>query len=290
LGLKKKIVLLGDSAVGKTSLIRRYVFDQFEDKYITTIGSKVTMKEIKTIRQKAVNLTFMIWDLIGTEGYKGLHARTLAGVHGAILVTDLTRKETLSNLEKYWIPFLIKVVGSVPMVFACNKFDLKDEFEFEPEELEDIASRYTGHFGEILPDDMSPFYSTSAKVGNNVDIAFETLGQMVMTGKDVKDPVKELYENLIATGICRASDRTKPIGALDAIIIDFCNGFNDSRLAMLILRQEFNRAGIDIANPTKDGILKVVEYLAEAENEFIDTKTVTANLNRRLEWAENVEE
>jgi GTPase SAR1 family protein len=79
LTIKKKIVLLGDSAVGKTSLIRRYVFDQFEDSYIATIGTKVTRKELKIQRpHHSVDLTFVIWDLIGREGYHGLHARTFA--------------------------------------------------------------------------------------------------------------------------------------------------------------------------------------------------------------------
>ncbi len=113
MNLKKKIVIIGDSAVGKTSLIRRYVFNQFQDSYITTIGSKVTTKECIIKRPlHSVEITFVIWDLIGREGYKGIHARTFAGVSGAILVADLTRKETFENLERYWIPLLFKVVDN----------------------------------------------------------------------------------------------------------------------------------------------------------------------------------
>jgi uncharacterized tellurite resistance protein B-like protein len=57
---------------------------------------------------------------------------------------------------------------------------------------------------------------------------------------------------------------------------------------MLILRQEVARSGLDVNDPTKEGILKVVEYLAEAENEYMDEKTVTANLDRRLDWARRI--
>jgi len=291
LAIKKKIVLLGDSAVGKTSLIRRYVFDQFQDSYIATIGSKVTMKEFKIKRKnKKFDLIFMIWDLIGREGYHGLHARTFVGVHGALLVADLTRKETLENLERYWIPLLFKVVDEVPLVLVCNKSDLKGEYEFEPDELVDIAKRYNGHVEKVLPSGVKPNYSTSAKDGSNVEKAFESLGHLVLSAKELKDPVTELYEGLVATGIRRTTDKCKPIGALDEIIVDFCEGFKDSRLSMMILRQEFARASLDIGNPTKKGILKVVEYLAEAENEFKDEKTVLSNLQRRIKWARGVKE
>ncbi len=289
--VRKKIVLLGDSAVGKTSLIRRYVFDQFEDSYIATIGTKVTRKELKIQRPHySVDLTFVIWDLIGREGYHGLHARTFAGVTGAILVADLTRKETLSSLERYWIPLLFKVVDNVPLVFACNKSDLEDEYEFDPKDMVEIAERYNGRVTGILPKGFNINYSTSAKTGNNVENTFESLGHLLVSSFDLKDPVKELYENLVALGIYRSSDKTTAIGALDAIIVDFFEGFKDSRTAMLILRQEVARAGLNINNPTKDGILKAVEYLAEAENEFKDEKTVLDNREKRLDWARNVRE
>ncbi|UCE74714.1 MAG: GTP-binding protein [Methanomassiliicoccales archaeon] len=288
---RKKIALLGDSAVGKTSLIRRYVFNQFEDSYIATIGTKVTRKELKIKRpHHTVDLTFVIWDLIGREGYQGLHARTFAGVSGALLVADLTRKETLVSLERYWIPLLFKVVDSVPLVFVVNKSDLENEYDFEPEDIVDIALRYNGRVDGILPKGLSTCYSTSAKTGENVEHSFESLGHLLVSSFDLQDPVKELYENLVALGIHRSMDKTTPIGALDTIIVDFCQGFEDSRTAMLILRQEVTRAGLDINNPTKEGILKAIEYLAEAESEYMDEKTVLDNREKRMDWARKVSE
>lgn len=287
--MKKKIVLLGDSAVGKTSLIRRYVFNQFEFSYISTVGSKVTKKKLKIKRpNKTVDLTFMIWDIIGREGYHALHARTFVGVHGAILVADLTRRETLNSLERYWIPFLFKVVKNVPMVFVCNKSDLKGEFEFE--ELEEMAKRYNDAVDEILPTGLQSNYLTSAKDGLNVEKTFETLGHLVLAENMLQDPVKKISEVLKATGIRRNTDKTTPIGALDAIMVDFCQDFTDSRMAMIILRQEIARAQIDIDNPTKEGILKAVEYLAEAEYEFNDEDKVFSNLEKRRDWANNIRE
>lgn len=287
--VRKKIVLLGDSAVGKTSLIRRYVFDQFQDSYISTIGSKVTMKELRVrTPERAVDLTLMIWDIIGREGYHALQARTFVGAHGAILVADMTRRDTLSNLERYWIPFLYEIAENIPLVFACNKSDLRRDYEFEFEDLGNITSRYCAGSEEILPRELSADYATSAKDGSNVENLFTSLSHLVLSEKGAKDPVSELYESLVAAGMGRSTDSTTAIGALDAIIADFCEGFEDSRTSMLILRQEFARAGIDINDPTKDGVMKVVEFLAEAETEFKSEETITSNLERRRELALNI--
>ncbi|MHA2238720.1 MAG: Rab family GTPase [Candidatus Hodarchaeales archaeon] len=289
--IKKKIVLLGDSEVGKTSLIRRYVFDQFKDSYVATIGSKVTKKQCIIKRpHHSVDITFVIWDIIGREGYHGLHARTFAGINGAILVADLTREETLDNLERYWIPLLLKVADNVPLVFACNKSDLEGDYQFEPKDIVKIADRYNGSLENTLPRGLATNYSTSAKTGSNVENTFESLGHLLISNTESHDLIKELYESLVALGIHRSTDKTTPIGALDAIIVDFCEGFNDSRTAMLILRQEIARSGLDINNPTKKDILKAVEYLAEAENEYMDENTVLDNLVRRKGWGRRVKE
>jgi small GTP-binding protein len=289
--LKKKIVLLGDSAVGKTSLIRRYVFDQFEDSYITTIGTKVTAKQLEIPREGSiVKMKLLIWDLIGRAGYHALHASSFVGVHGAILVTDMTRRETMESLERYWIPSLFHVVEKVPMLFTCNKSDLKRKYEFKLEDLVDMASRFNGGLEPIWDEGLEPSYPTSAKDGSNVEKAFETIGHMVLSSKELTDPIRELYESLVAMRIKRNTDKTTPIGALDAIIMDFSEGFEDSNLAMMILRQEVVRAGVDVRTPTREGILRTVEYLAEAEHDHLDEKIVISNLERRYELASRVKE
>ncbi|MCK4443314.1 MAG: GTP-binding protein [Thermoplasmata archaeon] len=289
--MKKKIVLLGDSAVGKTSLIRRYVLDQFDDSYISTIGAKVTMKELTVpTAEEDASLTLTIWDVIGREGYHALHAKAFVGVDGAILVTDLTREETLGSLERYWIPSLFKVVEKVPLVFACNKSDLKGEHRYGPDDLNEIAERYSFGAEGVLPKWLKTSYSTSAKKGENVKKLFEGLGYMLVSADRLTDPLDEFYQNLVARGARDEIDKNTPIGALDSIMMDFCDNFDDSRTAMLILRQEIARAGIDVRNPSKEGVLKAVEYLAEAEYEFKDEETIMTNLERRLDLARAVKE
>ncbi len=285
--VKKKVVLLGDSAVGKTSLIRRFVFDAFEDAYVATIGGKVSRKSLRVEGPNGtVDLGLMVWDLIGREGYVGFHAGTFAGTKGAILVADLTRHETLESLERYWIPLLFKVVGAVPLVFAGNKADLTER-AFAPDDLAAVAARYGGGHGRVLPGHLESSYATSAKTGDHVERAFESLGYLLLAG-GTPDPVKELYESVVATGIRRSSDLRTPVGVLDAIIVDFCNGFEDSKTAMVILRQEVARAGLDINNPKPDGIRRVVDYLAEAEAEFRDQAAVLESREKRRGWAEGL--
>ena len=291
MAVKKKIVMLGDSAVGKTSLIRRFVFDKFDDAYISTIGSKVTKKEMVIPKDgKETDLRLMIWDVLGREGYTATHSRTFAGVHGAILVCDMTRRETLKTLERYWIPLLFDVVEHVPLIFACNKNDLSADSAFEQDDLISIASRYNSGFKKELPANLTTCFSTSAKTGENVESAFESLGHMVLAKGIPDDPIKDLYESLVAMGKHRQTDTGTPVGALDAIIVDFCDDFEDDRVAMSLLRQEIVRAGIDIRSPSKEGLLKVAEYLAEAGAEFQDEKTVLANRDKWMNLARNVKD
>lgn len=290
MAVKKKIAILGDSAVGKTSLIRRYVFDRFDDTYITTIGSKVTKKDIRIrTRGRVKDLKLMIWDILGREGYAAVHARTFAGVHGAIVVADLTRRETLETLERYWVPLLFKVVDSVPIVFAANKSDLADKYAFELDDVQRIASRHNADLEASLPDGLTTSYATSAKTGDHVEMAFESLGHLMLS-ESRPDPIKELYESLVALGVQRESDKTTPIGALDSIIVNFCEGFDDDRVAMSILRQEIVRAGIDIRSPSTAGLFMLVEYLAEAESEFQDFKEVEAGRKKRQKLVSGVKD
>lgn len=283
--MRRKIVLLGDSAVGKTSLIRRFVFDMFDDDYIVTIGSKVTRKDLLLPRPDGTTqLTLMVWDLLGREGYKAVHARAFAGAHGALLVSDLTREETLVSLERYWIPSLLRVVERVPLVFVGNKADLEGSEEFGKDDLEALAARHGAGDGGNAPAGTAAAHLTSARTGRGVEAAFEALGHRILAQPRRPDPVKELYQRLVASGVRRRVDTRTPIGALDALLLDFGEGFEDERLAMVILRQEITRAGIDVRSPTREGLRRAVDYLAEAESEFRDRDAVVRSRERRLAW------
>jgi small GTP-binding protein len=165
--LIKKICLLGDAAVGKTSLIRRYVYSSFDDKYITTIGTKVTKKSLvfkHPTQDMRVRISLLIWDILGQKEYSRLHPVYYQGAEGGLVVSDGTRPATLKNMEE-WAEGFQKTVGRVPLVFLINKSDLIDIATFDSSEAEAIARKYN-----------SPLYFTSAKTGDNVERSFLELG------------------------------------------------------------------------------------------------------------------
>ena len=161
----KKICLLGDGEVGKTSLVRRYVLDIFDDQYIQTFGAKVSKKVLDL---EDVNLTLMIWDVLGQKTQKALHSTYYAGANGALLVCDMTRPETFEHL-KHWAADLLEVSGEIPVIILGNKCDL--EMKIDPLDLEDFAA--TLGCSVML---------TSAKSGQNVQEAFQALGELTMEG------------------------------------------------------------------------------------------------------------
>ena len=104
--ISKKVCLLGDFAVGKTSLVRRFVLNIFEDRYLSTIGVKVSRKTVVTPGPgDLIELTLMLWDLAGSEEFDQVRASYLRGASGAVLVCDLTRPETQWDFAEPWINY-----------------------------------------------------------------------------------------------------------------------------------------------------------------------------------------
>lgn len=168
---RRKICLLGDAAVGKTSLIQRYVMDKFDDKYVVTLGTKVTMKDVvieKTDEDEVVNLTLMIWDILGQREFQRLQASFYKGSNGTIVVADLTRKETLDNIHD-WILALFNTAGKVPVLLLINKSDLSEQAAFTEDDIKKIAEKYN-----------TSYLFTSAKTGENVETAFLKMSNMLL--------------------------------------------------------------------------------------------------------------
>lgn len=169
--LKAKVCLIGEAAVGKTSLIRRYVEDAFDDRYISTLGAKVSLKRMsltpnESHPDRTLDVQLSIWDLIGERSYlDSLHQEYLRGAQGLIAVCDVTRYSTFDSLDQ-WIPAAFRVAGEVPLALIVNKVDLKDQVMvlYDENEPAQKAAKYNGFA-----------VWASAKSGDNVNSVFERL-------------------------------------------------------------------------------------------------------------------
>ncbi len=171
--LKLKICLVGEGAVGKTSLIQRFVYDAFDGKYITTLGTKITKKEMSFAHPKTgepSNVTMLIWDIMGQKGFRELLQEAyFYGAQGIIAVCDITNKETMEELAG-WIESAFKVTGEIPVAFLANKSDLVNQAQFDLNDLKKFAANYKNTIT----------FSSSAKTGANVDEAFKKLSMEIL--------------------------------------------------------------------------------------------------------------
>jgi small GTP-binding protein len=170
--LQKKVCLLGDFAVGKTSLVRRFIEGIFDDKYLSTIGAKVDRKTLRLeTNGDAAELSMLIWDLAGGEKFDRVMSSYYRGAAGAVLVCDLTRAETLSSLTRYINDFW-GINPHTPLVMVGNKADLVEQQVITPANLAAVAGEYR-----------LPWFTSSAKTGENVEALFATLGRQLLVTK-----------------------------------------------------------------------------------------------------------
>jgi small GTP-binding protein len=167
--VKAKVCLVGDVAVGKTSLIRRFVQEEFDDRYIATVGTKVTKKTVEmSWRGSPATLDMMVWDIMGEKGFRALlRDAYFEGSHGVIAVCDLTRKDTFYDLNN-WVQMIRKQVGNVPVVFLGNKMDLKERRVVSEEELARMGTIHN-----------ATTFLASAKTGAGVNEAFKALADAI---------------------------------------------------------------------------------------------------------------
>jgi small GTP-binding protein len=175
--ISKKICLVGDFGVGKTSLVRRFVDGSFSDLYLTTVGVKISRKLVQLDRPLE-SIQLLIWDLEGSSKFKGISATHLQGASGAIIVADLSRIETVKNIEDHIITFLtINPKGSI--IIALNKTDLVAS-EVAESSLQAIAQiQETSVFNHLHP--FLGAYLTSAKTDVSVNEIFAKLADKITT-------------------------------------------------------------------------------------------------------------
>ena len=161
-----KVLLLGNSDVGKSSLLLRYVDSVWNDAFVPTIGVDFKVKTL-TINEKKVKM--QIWDTAGQERFRTVVATYFRGAHGILLLYDVTNKDSFKNLESWLIEIEKNAKEKVLKILIGNKCDLTDDREISTEEGKAFALRNGMEFME-----------TSAKMNTNVTEAFETLGKLMI--------------------------------------------------------------------------------------------------------------
>ncbi|MBS3782503.1 MAG: GTP-binding protein [Candidatus Thermoplasmatota archaeon] len=164
--IKRKVNLLGEAAVGKTSLILRFVKNVFGDEYLKTVGTNVYPKKVPV---SGSEVKLLMYDIMGESDFKSVQDMAFEKSTGAIAVADCTREETLYKLIDDWLPKYRKsALNNASIILAVNKMDLEDK-ELTENEVVDNASQY---FDSI--------FFTSAKTGENVEDMFKELGFRTM--------------------------------------------------------------------------------------------------------------
>jgi small GTP-binding protein len=162
--IQKKICMLGGFAVGKTSLVSRFVHSVFSDKYLTTVGVKIEKKTVDLATEK---LDLMIWDLYGEDDFQKVRTSYLRGSSGFLLVADGTRRSTLATAIALQ-ETAERAVGRVPFLLLVNKVDLAPRWEIDDGSLAQLK----GKGWQIL--------KTSAKTGLEVEAAFAVLARAML--------------------------------------------------------------------------------------------------------------
>lgn len=162
--MKKKVCMLGAFAVGKTSLVQRFVHTIFSDTYQTTVGVNIEKKEVD-MGDKRTDL--IIWDLHGEDDFQTVRMSYLRGASGCIYVLDGTRRSTLDVAFSLY-ERATEAIGRVPVIFLVNKYDLKDSWDITPDAMEALHNR-----GD-------PVFETSAKTGIHVESAFQCLARLMV--------------------------------------------------------------------------------------------------------------
>lgn len=169
-----KVVIIGDPAVGKTSLLTKFSLNKFKFEYLPTVGVNITKEqlEVENPMGEDVLVNLMMWDVAGQPQFYMLHRPYFNGADGMILVFDVTRSSSFSNIKNWYNTAVKYGLSGIPRILVGNKIDLKDQRK--------IIIPMMEHLGDELN---APYFETSALTGENVKIIFREIAKMVLESK-----------------------------------------------------------------------------------------------------------
>jgi small GTP-binding protein len=212
--MKAKLALLGEGGVGKTSLIRRFVLNEYEDAYLHTVGTRVSKIEL-TVPHGAdveVHMDMSIFDIMGQRGFRDMIRETyFHGAQALMAVCDITRKDSLTALNE-WIPAASEISGDVPLYIVVNKKDLIERRAI----TEDDIHRIGESFG-------APFVLTSAKTGEFVEDAFNSLA-IEIVDRAIREEQARAAERGLRSKILTLLAKRGPIGLRKQQFLEILRG------------------------------------------------------------------
>ena len=173
--LKLKILLIGDTAVGKTSMILKYCEDKFLDTHLATIGVEFKSKTIYTDKYK---VTLNVWDTAGQERFKSITKTFFNNTNGVIFVYDITSNDSFSGV-KNWIKDSV-MFGKFESILCGNKVDLDSQRQVKFDTLKEYGIK-----------EKMQVIETSAKTGVNIDKAFRMLVDLILSGRSDEELLSE---------------------------------------------------------------------------------------------------
>ena len=181
-----KILLLGDSEVGKSCFLMRYADNVFVDNYITTIGLDYKLKYVQLDSGQVIKV--QLWDTAGQDRYRTIAKNYYKGSHGILLLYDVTKTSSFENIRE-WIKDIREEVYEKAIIFLIgNKIDKKDQIKIKTEDAEKLAEEFN-----------IPFFEASAKSGENVDEIFKALYKKI----------SEVYVDIQQEGGTKLSKKNK---------------------------------------------------------------------------------
>jgi Ras-related protein Rab-6A len=163
--IKKKVIILGANAVGKTSILNNFLYRKFDTDYKATLGVNILAKDY--IVEEKITVGFSFWDMGGQKLFRNIYPRFFSLSNAAMIVFDVTRMDSFDDIINWHNSVLTYIPEQIPILLIGNKIDLADQRVVPSSMAQDLAKQYQFHYIE-----------TSAKTGENVNLAFKKLAEI----------------------------------------------------------------------------------------------------------------
>jgi len=161
-----KIIIIGEPAAGKTSLVKKFVSSHFSTDYRASIGANMFIKNVTLDSGKEIKL--QLWDIAGQERWIKMRHIYYKGAQGALILGDLTREKSFTQIENFWCPDIDEYCAQIPIILIANKNDLDSK----------VSKDMIKSIGEKI--NAKDILFTSAKTGENVEKAFKIISELAL--------------------------------------------------------------------------------------------------------------